>query len=273
MINSNYKSISKIIAVLALIVAISSCKKDLEGLEPATYPSIGDVFIDGFSSGLDYASYSPADGADVTAFEVVSDIVYDGDAAMRFAIPDPGNPNGSFAGGSFFVEGGRDLSGFNALTFWMKGSKNALIDLIGFGDELAFGDSKFKASISNVPVNSNWQQYIIPLPDPSVLTMEKGMFWYADGSGNDDDLGYTFWIDEVKFENLGTIAQYRPAIFYGENEEVEAETGQNITIGGLTQTVNTSIGDVTVHASSSYFTFSSSNTSVATVSNEGVAMV
>ncbi|MCP4123614.1 MAG: hypothetical protein GY751_17825, partial [Bacteroidetes bacterium] len=47
----------------------------------------------------------------------------------------------------------------------------------------------------------------------------------------------------------------------------------NITIGGLTQTVNTSIGDVTVHASSSYFTFSSSNTSVATVSNEGVAMV
>ena len=41
------------------------------------------------------------------------------------------------------------------------------------------------------------------------------MFWYAEGPENGD--GYTFWIDELKYEKLGTIAQPRPAIFGGED--------------------------------------------------------
>jgi hypothetical protein len=35
--------------------------------------------------------------------------------------------------------------------------------------------------------------------------MERGLFWYAEGAENGK--GYTFWIDELKFEKLGTIAQ------------------------------------------------------------------
>jgi hypothetical protein len=37
------------------------------------------------------------------------------------------------------------------------------------------------------------------------------MFWYAEGPENGN--GYTFWIDELKYEKLGTVAQPRPAIF------------------------------------------------------------
>jgi hypothetical protein len=37
---------------------------------------------------------------------------------------------------------------------------------------------------------------IIPIPDASKLTLEKGMFWYAEGPENGN--GYTFWIDELK---------------------------------------------------------------------------
>jgi hypothetical protein len=36
------------------------------------------------------------------------------------------------------------------------------------------------------------------------------MFWYAEGPENGN--GYTFWIDELKYEKLGTVAQPRPAI-------------------------------------------------------------
>jgi hypothetical protein len=44
--------------------------------------------------------------------------------------------------------------------------------------------------------------------DASKLTLEKGMF----GTLKDQN-GYTFWIDELKYEKLGTVAQPRPAIF------------------------------------------------------------
>jgi len=38
---------------------------------------------------------------------------------------------------------------------------------------------------------------IIPIPDASKLTAEKGLFWYSTGPEN--NRGYTFWIDEVRF--------------------------------------------------------------------------
>jgi hypothetical protein len=46
--------------------------------------------------------------------------------------------------------------------------------------------------------------------DASKLTLEKGMFWYAEGPENGN--GYTFWM-MLKYEKLGTVAQPRPAIF------------------------------------------------------------
>ena len=36
------------------------------------------------------------------------------------------------------------------------------------------------------------------------------MFYYSEGP--EDGNGYTFWIDEVKFENLGTVAHPKSAI-------------------------------------------------------------
>jgi hypothetical protein len=188
---------------------------------------------------------------------------------MRFDIPNFGDPAGAFAGAIFPVPGGRDLSSYDALTFWAKASKAGTINEIGFGND--FGENKYLVTKNNLRISTGWTKYTIPIPDPSKLIAERGLFWYAEGPENGD--GYTIWIDELKFENLGTVAQPRPAIFGGADVEAEAFIGVQglIPSSGLTQTFNLASGEnQTVLAAPSYFTFTSSNPSVVQVSELGV---
>ena len=262
----NYYSGISLLFVFILLVSVS-CKRDIMDLEPATFPTDGEVYIDGFSGGLDYAAFGDSD---VTGFSIDTDIKYQGTSSMRFAVPDVNDPRGAYVGGSFFTGSGRDLSGYDALTFWARASKNANIDVIGFGND--FDQSKYVASISDVAVNTNWKQYIIPIPDPSKLTQERGMLYYAEGP--EEGLGYTFWIDEVKFEKLGTIAQPRPAILETQDQVIGTENGAMLPIGGTFVNFNLASGiDQRVDAAPAYFSYSSSDPSIATVNDSGVVSV
>ncbi|RMG75961.1 MAG: glycosyl hydrolase family 16 [Bacteroidetes bacterium] len=253
-------------AIAALMVFSVGCERPIDGLEPAQFPVEPNVFIDGFSAGLEYAAFG---GSDVSAFEVVDEGAYKGTSVMRFAVPDFDNASGAYAGGAFFVPGGRDLSGFNVLTFWAKASKSANIDILGFGNDL--GENRFVTTITNTPVTTNWQKYYIPIPDPSKLTQEKGMFYYSEGP--EDGRGYTFWIDEVKFENLGTIAPRGGGIFNGVDSTVTAESGAEFAANayGLFNLPNGV--DMRVEASAAFFEFFSSNPSVASVDANGLVTV
>ena len=79
---------------------------------------------------------------------------------MRFDVPNAGDPKGAYAGGVFSTEVGRDLSGYNALTFWAKASQSATLDLVGLGNDL--GDSKYQVTLSGLSVSTSWKKYIIP---------------------------------------------------------------------------------------------------------------
>ncbi|MDF1560662.1 MAG: Ig-like domain-containing protein [Bacteroidales bacterium] len=259
---------SAILLIAALVLAGSgSCTRDYDELELVSYPTTPEVFIDGFSAGLNYAAFG---GSKVTAFDVDKEVKYQGSASMRFEVPDFEDPLGAYAGGTYFTTVGRDLSGYDALTFWAKASKSATIDLVGFGNDL--GESKYLVSMQNVAVNTNWKKYIIPIPDPSRLKQEKGMFFYSEGP--EDGLGYTFWIDEVKFEKLGTIAHRQPVILNGDDRVESAVNGLKFPVGGLGVSFNMPTGiDQTVNAAPAYFTFVSSNESVASVDATGLVSV
>jgi hypothetical protein len=188
---------------------------------------------------------------------------------MRFSVPDFEDPAGAYAGGAFFLESGRDLTGYNVLTFWARASQPANIDVIGIGNDL--GDNEFLASLSDLAVNTNWKKYYIPIPDPSKLTQERGMLYYAEGPEN--GRGYTFWIDEVKFENLGTIVPVSSGIFNGQDQVQTVETGAVFTADGFA-TYNLPSGvDQRVAAAPSYFNFTSSNPTVASVDLNGRVVV
>ena len=260
---------SKLTAIftLALILTVFSCERGLsDDVEFATYSTDGDVFIDAFSAGLDYFPFVDA-GADPFAFTVVNDEVFSGSSAMRFDVPSFGN---GFVGATFNTTSNRDLSGYDALTFYAKASQAASINSIGFGisGETA---NKYIVEVNNLGISTNWKKYVIPIPDASKLFNETGLFWLAEGASFEgDEGGYVLWFDEIKFENLGTVAQPNPRIFNGENLTEQSFTGSTVSVAGLTQTFNLESGEnFTVRAAPSYYDFLSTDIEVARVSERG----
>lgn len=252
-------------------IVISSCERELsDDVEFAVFPSDGDVFIDTFSSGLDYFPFVDA-GADPEAFSVDTEETYAGDASMRFDVPAFGN---GFVGATFNTTANRDLSGFDALTFYAKASKAANINSIGYGIS-GQTNNKFQVTALDLAVSTRWEKYTIPIPDASKLIEETGLFWLAEGASFEgDEGGYILWFDEIKFEKLGTVAQPQPAIFWGEDIAEQAFIGSTLTVSGLAQTFNLADGtNQTVFTAPSYFTFESSDNGVATVNELGQVTV
>lgn len=253
---------TKVLLSASLLMAFG-CQRDISELETAEYPKNPEVFMDAFSSGLNYSAFG---GSDVKAFDVDTQVKYSGTTSMKFAVPDYGSPEGAYAGGSFYTSVGRDLSDYNALTFWIKATQAANIDIIGFGNDL--GENKYQVSLSALPVNTNWKKVIIPIPDPSKLKMEKGMFFYSEGPENNK--GYTFWVDEVKFEKLGTISYQSASILNGSNKTITSFVGVNNKIDGLTASYSMPNGATqAVNLTPYYFNFKTSNAAVASVDQLG----
>lgn len=254
------------ISLLGILLLNTGCqKRDVADLQAPTFPSTAEVFIDDFTSDLAYAAFG---GSDVTAFKVDNQVSYGGTRqSMRFEVPDAGSPQGSYAGGVFFSKTGRNLSGYNALTFYIKASQAATIGVVGFGNDL--GENKYVVTLNNVAVTSNWKKVIIPIPDPAKLTQEKGLFYYS--TGPEAGRGYTFWIDEVRFEKMGDIGHASATILNGVDKSQVSFTGVTNTIDGFSATYNLPSGiNSTLSLSPNYFKFSSSNPAVASVSEKGV---
>ena len=259
-----FKNTKWLIAISIFSLAFVSCERKIDELEPATFPVNPEVFIDGFSSGLNYAAFG---GSVPAAFDVDEQVSYNNStSSMRFDVPDANDPLGAYAGGCFYTSVGRDLSSFNALTFWIKATQSASIDVLGMGNDLA--ESKYQVIINDVSVNTSWKKVIIPLPDPSKLTSERGMFFYSEGPENDK--GYSFWIDNVQFEKLGTIAHPRFAIFDGQDVTETSFAGVTKKASGLSSIFNMPTGiDQSFAITANYFEFTSSDESIATVDEDG----
>lgn len=273
----------RILGLLLFVLTAISCERDVsEDAVLATFPTTAEVYTDNPVGLTDefFISFDPALGANAEAFGTDDTEAYLGTSSIRIDVPAPNNPNGNFVGGIFKDRGeGRNLTGYDALTFWIKGSLTGAVE-VGFGTD--FEQDEFPVS-TNVNLATDWRKVIIPIPDPSRLVQEKGMFFFAAGSYDvlqnddpaigtsfDDNLGYTFWIDEIKFENLGTLGQGQPKIFNGEDETVDTFSGSTIQTTGISYMANLPTGtNQSVELSTNYFTFNSSNPDVATVTDTG----
>ncbi|ARV09403.1 carbohydrate-binding protein [Winogradskyella sp. PC-19] len=262
----------KVFTILAFTFVMLGCERGLsDDVEFASFPATGDIFTDAPVGLTDefFVSFDPAAGANPQGFGTDENEAFEGNSSIRIDVPAPNDPNGGFIGGIFLDRGtGRDLSGFDALTFYAKASTTATVGLFGFGTD--FEENKYSVGKSDTQLSTDWRKYTIPIPDPSKLIQEKGVFIFSAGTNSTNGFGFTFWIDELRFENLGTIAQPRPRIFDGQDIVQQAFTDTTIEITGLTQTFNVEDGsNITVGASPSYFDFESSNIDVAIVNELG----
>lgn len=269
-------NLKKCVVAIAATALIVSCERDVsDQATEALFPNTPDVFTDDPVGLTDefFESFDPNAGANPDGFNTTTDEAYDSRASIKISVPAPDDPNGGFIGGIFRDRGqGRNLTQYDALTFWAKGSTTATVGEVGFGVD--FITSTYQATRSNIRLSTAWRKYVIPIPDASVLTQERGMFIFSAGSDSTGGLGYDFFIDEIKWEKLGTLAHPRPSILNGEDQEQQTFIGATFNINNLQQTYNTASGeDVTVNAAPAYFEFTSSNPGVATVDENGFVTI
>ena len=122
--------------LLALMIITVSCERELsDDITVATFPSAGDFYTDapvGLTDAF-FISFDPASGANTEGFGTDDNEAYEGTSSIRIDVPTPSDPNGAYIGGIFKDRGdGRDLTGYDALTFWLKGSTTATIATFGF---------------------------------------------------------------------------------------------------------------------------------------------
>ena len=276
---------TKIVFPVALLfLTMLSCERSVsDDVVPATFNNNPEIYTDDPVGLTDqfFVSFDPATGANVDAFDVDNEVAYQGNSSIRIDVPSVTDPAGVYVGGIFRDRGeGRDLTGYTALTFWAKASTTATVEQFGFGT--TFGDDfpvdvvedDYATTIKNIELSTKWRKYIIPIPDASKLVQEKGMFLFSANSNVNDGVGYTFWIDELKFENISNFGQSRPTMLGGTDADFISVPGQSLNISGFTGTYNLSNGqDLTVITSPKYYEFSSSDPSVASVSEEGLVTV
>jgi hypothetical protein len=257
-----FKNLGLALLTLGLIMG---CERELsDDAVLATFSNTAEIFTDAPVGLTDdfFVSFDPVEGANTEGFDTDDNVAYQGTSSIRIDVPTPTDPNGGFIGGIFRDRGeGRDLTGYDALTFWAKGSTTATVGLFGFGTD--FEEDKYAVSIENVELSTDWRKITIPIPDASKLTQEKGMFIFSAGTESTSGAGYTFWMDEIKFEKLGTIRLQNPFIFSGQDLEIEAFIGANQRLTDLGAVFNLANGqNQSMSVAPSYFDFESTNSAV-----------
>ncbi|SEP84054.1 hypothetical protein SAMN05421824_0455 [Hyunsoonleella jejuensis] len=268
------------------MVLVLSCERELSDEATfAKFPTAGDIFIDAPVGLTDqfFRSFDPAAGANTDGFGVDNNTFYKGTSAIRIDVPASNDPNGNFIGGIFEDRGaGRNLTGYDALTFWAQGTTSGTVE-VGFGTDFDRLESEPSYAVANViQMTTGWKKYIVPIPDPSKLIQETGMFFFAAGGfdslgdgPNGNEIAWTFWIDELKFEKTGIVSQPRPIVFSGQDLVQQTFTGSELNIAsqGLSIKYDVAGDNVEVSGAPAYFDFISSDSDVAIVNQLGIVSV
>lgn len=223
--------------------------------EPPQRPNV--VFKDALEAGIEF---QPFLNSNYEAFATDTRVKHAGDAAIRMEVL-----SNKFAGGAFVATPARDLSAYNALTFWARASRDVTLDNIGIANDNT-GTSRYTTTVSNLPLTTEWARFVLPIPAPSRLTDEAGVLWLADGA--DGGAGYQLWLDEVEFAALDASAwNPQPAITAATVQLGAGDTYQ-VTGTKVTYTVDGAAVQTAVYPAT--FDYLSDDPDVATVTPGGL---
>jgi hypothetical protein len=247
------------------IIAFLGCGRDTSTLQYATFDDDPIVFTDDFGPGVGYQAFL---WSDVYALDVDRVNGYKSTGSLIVRVPDFGSNEGGFAGGTFVANVPRDLSGYDALTFWARASRPEILDVVGLANDNT-GTSKYVAWWEGVPVGTNWEKYIVPIPLPARLAAERGLFFFADAVPEDSS-GYTVWFDDVRFDLVGGITNPRPSMI---TETISTFVGDDLEVNGTKVIFDVKGSDQTIGHLPGYFTFYSSDEEVVAVTDGELRVV
>jgi hypothetical protein len=253
------------IGLLALVWLAGCSDRDVSELELAPINDDPVVFDDTFGEGVDFQAFQ---GSQLDAVSIDTSVKFAGTASLKVTIPGPGSQSGTFAGGAFVSGRYRDLSHYDALGFQARSNVASTLNVAGLGNDNT-GNSLYTAERRNIPLYADrWTEVVIPIPDPSRLNLERGLFFFAEGFEN--NASSTVWFDEVSFVRKGTILSPRPRM---ATRTVNTFAGAAISADSTRVTVAVNGQDVQVWHSPGYFRYVSSDSTVVTTAGGAITAI
>jgi uncharacterized protein YjdB len=224
------------------------------------------VFYDGNGTDVTFLGF----GGAINNVTVDTTETFNGRKVINFQV----TGGSGYSGGAWATSTPRDLSAYNALTFWAKASKAGTLNVAGIGNDAGSGSGTgYGSERAALALTTAWQKFTIPIPNPAKYKNVGGLFHIADAP---DD--YTLYLADVIYEHLGTgvLGTGTASIGNGTTVTASVATAGTYTIDpNQSQVVFTIAGDpgspVTVKpVANAFFDFTSSDPSVATVNGSGV---
>ena len=266
------RSLQAVVAVLTLLG--SSCLQNPNPTNPV-------VFVGGYVDNVNYNPFSNSSAADVTpdattCFPGTTLYCPVGEATLKVVVPGPGSVTNQFAGGAFLAAPPRNLSGFDAVSFWAKGTVRGAPFVVGLGSDLT--PTALYLAEGSAELDTTWTQYILPIPNPAKLTAEAGLFYISAGAVGSPGVGFTFWLADIQYVKLGSALGGPGAVMPPSCVQTQVGNPAFAAFLGTAPDkilVNFAVDTerVTVNASRRYFTFTSSDPAVATVDVEGMVSI
>ena len=222
----------------------------------------GRVFWGGYDAGVTFVGF----GGSTNDVTVDATTLNNGRPSLKVVVP-----TGGYTGGGLVASLPRDLRAFNAVTFWAKSTVSGNpLNMAGVGDNATTSPPPFSAEALNFDVNTTWKKFVIPLPDPAKLVNSNALFHFAEGGDN-----YTLWFSDIQYENLAATEVGAPTAATVNWSALSVAVGANVQIAYQPNTVSFAIpalptGGSLKNVSFAWYTLTSSNPDVATVSATGL---
>ncbi len=220
------------------------------GAPPEPEPASKVVFGDDYAAGVGFVPF----GDSVNDITIDATTAHSGTSSLKIQVPAAGYTGGAFTSGTE-----EDLSAFNAVSFWAKASAAHPLNAVGLGNDGAPG-SRLTVERNALELTTEWQRFVVPVPSPSKLMAENGLFHFAEA----DSAAYTIWLDDIEYTTVSDLGVATAAI---------ATEARNITIGSTFPVPGTSVSYVvnalplTLSVGPSWFDYISLDEAVASVEN------
>lgn len=232
------------------------------GADGGTAPSpLADVvvFVDQYGPGVSFVAF--VDQAGTVSRDDSAAGRFGANASLKVHVPAQG-----YVGGAFTTTPGRDLSRFDAVTFWAKADHPVTLDVVGLGND-ATALLSYAAEVHDIALTTSWKQFTVPIPDAAKATAVPGLFHVAQGASG---AAYDLWLADVRYELLGpaVVSSPRPRF---TSQSIALAEGATAQVAGMAAVFAVSGADVEVTATPSwrYFTFTSSAPGVTAVDEGG----
>ncbi len=264
--NSTLRRALAVTAIPLLLLGAGCSERDLSGLDVARARIEPLVFAEGYGDDVYFQAFS---GTYYRAARLDSIYAHDSVSSLKVVVPPRDSALGAYAGGVLTSVDARDLADFNALTFYARSSANSTLNETGFGNDNT-GTSSYSVSRSGIPLTTGWTFVVVPIPSPSKLVSERGLFTFSEGWETTYPQGHELWFDDIRFAKLGNIANPRPVMPSGTKQYF---IGSTVTLGNMRTTFDVDGADVVVTHMPGYFDYQVSDPAVATVSRRGIRIV